>query len=131
MFLLTAVAASTEAEAAANILDDVASPTVIMMEVLMYWIASMLILFVMDWYAAKKIGGKKRAGYQVLKPYRSIALMIFTAFTFIIGILCLMRDFSCSRGTLSYFGLPYLIGLLYYMVKMFRRVRAETKGRRL
>ncbi len=115
----------------ATILEDIAGPDAIMIEVLIYWFASLLIILIMDWYAAKKIGGRKRMGYQVLRPHKSIAIMVFTVFTVVIGILCLMRGFSCTRRVLSYFGLPYLISLLYYMVKMFRRVRAETKGRRL
>ena len=131
MILNAAAVAASETEASSDILNQVASSDVIMIEVLMYWLVSLLILFIMDWYAAKKIGGKQRMGYRVLKPHRSIALMICTVFTAGIGILCLMRDFTCTRGTLTYFGLPYLVGLLYYMVKMFRRVRAETKGRRL
>lgn len=131
MILHAAAATVSEAEAASNVLNDIATPDVIMIEVLMYWIVSLLIIMVMEWYAAKKIGGRQRMGFKVLRPHRNLAILIFSAFTAVIGILCLMRDFSCSRGTLSYFGLPYLIALLYYMVKMFRRVRAETKGRRL
>lgn len=113
----------------ANILLDVAGPDVIMIEVLMYWFASLLILFVMDWYAVKKIGSRQRFGYQVLRPHKLIALLLFSGFTLLMGLLCLLQDFSCTRGTLSYFGLPYLISLLYYLVKMLRRVKAEV-GRR-
>ena len=115
---------------AANIVKDIASSDVIMWEVIIYFVASLLILFIIDWYASFKIGGKNRPGYIALKGHRGIAIMIMAAFTVIVGMLCLMRDFSCSRGTLTYFGLPYLIALVYYIVKMFRRVRAETKGRR-
>ena len=118
------------AAAVADITKDIASSDVVMWEVIWYFIGSLLILFVIDWYASYKIGGKSRPGYIALKGHRGIAIMIMAAFTVVIGLLCLMRDFSCTRGTLTYFGLPYLIALLYYMVKVFRRVRAETKGRR-
>lgn len=115
--------------AVADITKDIASSDVIMWEVILYFVGSLLILFIIDWYASFKIGGKSRPGYVALKGHRGIAIMIMAAFTAVVGMLCLMRDFSCSRGTLTYFGLPYLIALLYYMVKVFRRVRAETKGR--
>ena len=117
--------------AVADITKDIASSDVIMWEVILYFIGSLLILFIIDWYASYKIGGRRRPGYIALKGHRGISIMIMAAFTVVVGMLCLMRDFTCTRGTLSYFGLPYLIALLYYMVKVFRRVRAETKGRGL
>ncbi len=121
----------TETTAAvADITKDIASSDVIMWEVIIYFVVSLLILFIMDWYASYKIGGKSRPGYIALRGHRGIAVLIMAGFTAVVGMLCLMTDFTCTRGTLSYFGLPYLIALVYYMVKMFRRVRAETKGRR-
>lgn len=118
------------ATAAVDITKDIASSDVIMWEVIVYFIGGLLILFILDWYASYKIGGKSRPGYIALKGYRGISVMIMAAFTVVIGMLCLMRDFSCTRGTLTYFGLPYLLALIFYMIKVFRRVRAETKGRR-
>lgn len=118
------------AAAVADITQDLASSDVIMWEVIIYFVVSLLILFIIDWYASFKIGGKNRPGYIALKGHRGIAVLIMAAFTAVVGMLCLMRGFTCTRGTLSYFGLPYLVALLYYMVKVFRRVRAETKGRR-
>ena len=115
--------------AVADITQDIASSDVIMWEVILYFVGSLLILFIIDWYASYKIGGRSRPGYIALKGHRGIAIMIMAAFTVVVGMLCLMRGFTCTRGTLTYFGLPYLIALLYYMVKVFRRVRAETKGR--
>ena len=41
--------------------------------------------------------------------------------------LCLTQDFTCSRGTLTYFGLPYFLALMFYMFQMIGRVRAESK----
>ena len=117
------------AAAVADITQDLASSDVIMWEVIIYFVVSLLILFIIDWYASFKIGGKNRPGYIALKGHRGISVLIMAAFTAVVGMLCLMRDFTRTRGTLSYFGLPYLVALLYYMVKVFRRVRAETKGR--
>jgi len=122
----------TETQAAVvDITKDIAESDVIMWEVIVYFIAGLLILFILDWYAIYKIGGKQRPGYQMLRGHRGISVMIMAAFTVVIGMLCLTMDFTVTRGTLTYFGLPYLLALVYYMVKVFRRVRAETKGRKL
>ena len=118
-----------ETAATTNILKDIASPDVIMIEVLIYWIASFLIILLIDWYAAKKIGNKRRPGYQILKGPKMLAILIVSMFTAVIGVLCLVKGFSCTRGTLTYFGMPYLIGCLYFLVKVLRRVKAETQGR--
>ena len=114
----------------ANIANDIASSQVIMMEVLIYCVPSLLILFLMDFYAAKRIGDKKRMGYKILRIPKIISMFIIVGFTFVVGLICMYNsDFSVTRSTLTYFGLPYFIALFYYMIKMMRRVRAETKGR--
>ena len=49
-----------------------------------------------------------------------------------IGILCMYNeDFSVTRSTLTYFGVPYFVGLVYYLLKMLRRVRSVQKRRHL
>lgn len=120
-----------ETTAATNILEDVASSSVIMTEIIIYAIASILILMLMDFYAQKKIGNKMVLGYKILRIPKYVSLFIICGFTLIIGLLCMYADLSVTRGTLTYFGMPYFIALVYYLVKMLRRVRAETKGRRL
>jgi len=114
-----------------DILMEIASPDVIMVEVLIYCAASILILMLMSAYAKHKLGGERAPGYQALSGIRTISVMICCGFTFIIGAMCLAMDFECTRGTLTYFGLPYLLALVFYMFQMFGRVRAETKGRHL
>ena len=116
-------------ETTTNIINDIASSQVIMTEIIIYCIPSILILLLMDHYAAKKIGSKAAIGYRVLRLPKFISLAIICGFTFIIGLLCMYMDLSVSRGTLTYFGLPYFIALVYYLVKMLRRVQAETRGR--
>ena len=120
-----------ETTATANILKQIASPDVIMMEVLIYFVASFLIIILMDAYAARKIGGKHMLGYQVLRGPKLLAVLIMSVFTAVVGFLCLVKNFTVTRGTLTYFGMPYLVCLVYFLVKMLRRVQAETKGRRL
>ena len=114
---------------APDILNEITSPDVVMVEVLIYWIGSILFILFFDWYAARRIGGRNLIGYQVLKAPRMVSILIITVFTLTIGVLCLTRNFTVTRGILSYFGIPYLIAVLYFMIKVFRRVRAETEGR--
>jgi len=82
----------------------------------------------MDWYAAKKIGGRDKMGYKVLSMPRHISLYLIYGFTLVIALLCMYTDFTVTRGTLSYFGIPYFMGLTYYLMQMLRRVKSETKG---
>jgi small-conductance mechanosensitive channel len=104
-----------------------ANSSVIMMEIIIYFVVSFFLLILMDWYAGKKIGNKNRMGYKILRIPKVIALFIITIFTLVIGVLCLWKDLTVSRYTLTYFGLPYFLALVYYMVKMLRRVRSETR----
>jgi hypothetical protein len=104
-----------------------ANSTVIMIEVLIYFVVSFFLLILMDWYAAKKIGNRNRMGFKILRIPKVIALFIITGFTLVIGFLCIYADLTVSRYTLTYFGLPYFISLVYFLVKMLRRVKAETR----
>lgn len=120
-----------QAAAASEVLQDIANSQVIMTEVVIYGIASILILLLMDFYAAKKLG-KLTMEYKVLRMPKYVSLFIICGFTVVIGVLCMYKtDFSVTRQTLTYFGIPYFIGLVYYLVKMLRRVQSETKRRRL
>ena len=98
-----------------TILTEIASPDVIMMEVLIYCAASIAILMLMSTF------------YQSLTGIRTLAVLLICGFTFVVGMLCLTQDFTCSRGTLTYFGLPYFLALMFYMFQMIGRVRAESK----
>lgn len=108
-----------------------AGPSVILMELIIYLLASILLIVLIDWYAAKKIGNKRAWGYRILRTPKALSLLIVTFFTLVIGILCLYKDLTVSRYTLTYFGLPYYLSVLYFLIKVLRRVRAETKGRQL
>lgn len=121
-----------EASTAANAMQEVASSSVIMMEVIVYAVASILILLLMDFFAAKSIGDKTSMEYKILKIPRYIALFIICGFTVVIGVICMYNeDFSVTRSTLTYFGVPYFVGLVYYLLKMLRRVRSVQKRRHL
>ena len=121
-----------EAAAASKALEDVANNQVIMMELVLYAIISIVLILLMDLWAGKVIGNKQSMEYKVLRIPKYISLFIICGFTVIVGIMCLYnQDFSVTRSTLTYFGVPYFIGLFYYLIKMLRRVRAGPTGRKL
>ena len=97
-----------EASTAANAMQEVATSSVIM------------------------TGDKTSMEYKILRIPRYVALFIICGFTVAIGILCMYNeDFSVTRSTLTYFGVPYFVGLVYYLLKMLRRVRSVQKRRHL
>ena len=100
----------------------------ILMELGIYAAFSLVAILLMDRYAAKKLGGKDKMGYKVLNIPRHIALYIIYGFTLVVALLCMYTDFTVTRGTLSYFGIPYFMGLTYYLKQMLRRVKSETKA---
>ncbi len=114
-----------------SIINDIANSNVIMTETLMYALASFFILVLLDVYAAKGIGDRRRPAYKALRIYKSIAFFIVAVVTAAVAILCLGLDWSVTRGTLTYFGLPYFIAVIFYMVKVFRRVSSEKRRRKL
>ena len=121
-----------EASTAANAMQEVATSSVIMTEVIIYAVASIVILLLMDLYAAKSIGDKTSMEYKILRIPRYVALFIICGFTVAIGIVCMYNEaFSVTRSTRTYFGVPYFVGLVYYLLKMLRRVRSVQKRRHL
>ena len=114
-----------------SILDDIASSNVIMMETLIYAMASIVILLLLDAYAARAIGDRRRPAYKALRIHKQVSFFIVAVVTAVIAILCLFVGLEVTRSTLTYFGLPYFITVIYFMVKVFRRARSETRRRRL
>lgn len=110
------------------VLTEIVPTNAILIELFTYALFSLALILLMDWYAAKKIGGRDKMGYKVLSMPRHISLYLIYGFTLVIALLCMYTDFTVTRGTLSYFGIPYFMGLTYYLMQMLRRVKSETKG---
>ena len=108
------------------VLSETVPGNAVLAELFTYAFFSLVLIFLMDRYAAKKIGGRDKAGYKVLNMPRHISLYLIYGFTLAVTLLCMYTDFSVSRGTLSFFGIPYFIGLFYYLMKMLQRVKAES-----
>lgn len=114
-----------------SILDQVASSQVIMMETLIYAAVTIIILLLLDAYAMRSIGDRRRPAYKSLRIYKQISFFIVAVVTAAIAIACLFFHWEVTRGTLTYFGLPYYITVIFYMVKVFRRTRSEARRRKL
>lgn len=110
------------------VLTEIVPTNAILIELFTYALFSLALILMMDWYAAKKIGGRDKMGYKVLSMPRHISLYLIYGFTLVIALLCMYTDFTVTRGALSYFGIPYFMGLTYYLMQMLRRVKSETKG---
>lgn len=121
-----------ETAVAEKVIEDVANSQVILVELLLYAIVSLVLVLIMDALAAKIIGNKMSMEYKILRIPKYISLFIICGFTVVIGVFCLYsEDFSVTRGTLTYFGLPYFIAVFYFLIKMMRRVRSVQKRRKL
>jgi EamA domain-containing membrane protein RarD len=114
-----------------SILDQVATSQVIMMETIIYAMATVIILLLLDMYAVRSIGDRRRPAYKALRIHKQVAFFIVAVVTAAIGIACLFFGWTVTRGTLTYFGLPYFVTIVYYMVKVFRRTRSEVRRRKL
>ena len=101
---------------------------VIAIDIGIYWLISIILFWLMDIYACKKIGGKRELGYKVLRIPKFLALTTVSAYTIVLVILS-MKGFTVTNNTLTYLGIPYFIAWVFFLVNMLRRVRAETKGR--
>ena len=110
------------------LLNEIVPTGTILIELFTYALFSLGLILLMDWYASKKLGGRDKMGYKVLTIPRHVSLYIIYGFTLVIALLCMYTDFSVTRGTLSYFGIPYFMGLSYYLTQMLRRVKAEAKA---
>ena len=59
-----------------SILDQVASSQVILMETIIYAMASVIILLLLDMYAVRSIGDRRRPAYKALRIHKQVAFFI-------------------------------------------------------
>lgn len=101
----------------------------IMANVGMYWILSVALLWLLDLYACKKLGGKRMLGYKILRIPRFFSLMFVSGVSIVILVLSHYVGIEISYNALTFLGLPYFLTWIFFLVNVLRRVRAETKGR--
>lgn len=106
-------------------MEGTASASVIMVDVLIYFIVTIVVLGVLDLYAAKKLGGKERLGYKALRIPKFFCLMIASGISVVIGTLCWAKGLTVTAKAETFLGIPYLVIWFYYMTTVLRRIRAE------
>ena len=112
-----------------NYMQDIASSGEIIASLGMCFVASVAIFMVLDFYASKKLGGKRMLGYKVLRIPRFFSLVFASAYTIVMFLLGNYGIIKLSYSALTYVQLPYFVLWIYFMITVLRRVRAETKGR--
>ena len=102
------------------------SGEVVVIEILIYWLISAVVIIGVDFYARKKLG-KESLGYLSLRIPKFIVVTIISVLS--IAIILYTRWNDISVEAMSFLGVPYLGLWFYYMVINFRRIRAEGSGR--
>ncbi len=112
-----------------NPMDTLVSSSAIIFEVGTYWVFSMLFLTALDIFAMKRIpGGRRALGYRILRFLRFFSLVAVSLVTIIVFVLC-MNGLEVQSSTLTFFGVPYFIVWVFFLINVLQRVRAERKGR--
>lgn len=106
------------------------SSTFLMMEIGVYWVVTVLVITILDLYAVKKLGGMSTPGYQLLRGQKMILLMVASLLTITAFVLGYFKIIQISRSTLTYFGIPYFMIWVYFLVNVLRRVKAETQPKK-
>ena len=102
------------------------SGEVVVIEILIYWLISAVVIIGVDFYARNKLG-KESLGYLSLRVPKFIVATIISVLSMAIVLYTRWNDISVE--TMSFLGVPYLGLWFYYMVINFRRIRAEGSGR--
>lgn len=95
----------------------------------MYFIISIALFLIMDYYARKKIGGKQMLGYKILRIPKFFSMLVVSGYTIVIFVLCRFGVVQLTYSTMTYLGILYFVVWVFYLVNVLRRVRAETRGR--
>lgn len=107
---------------------DIATSQTIMFEMGTYWVFSILFISVLDYYAAKKLGGKRMLSYKILRMPRFFSLIFVSAYTIVFFVLS-MKNVVIPYSIFTFMGIPYFVVWIFFFVNVFRRIKAEKKGR--
>ena len=97
---------------------------VVLIDILLYFAISLAVFAILDLYAGKRLGGKQALGYQALRIPKFISLMTVGVVSVVIGVL-FFGGLTVKGSSVTFFGVPYFSMWLFYMVCVFRRIRAE------
>lgn len=102
---------------------------ILLIDVLIYWVITMVVIGILDLYAAKTLGGRKTMAYKVLKMSRFLAMTTASVLSIVFGFLCI-KGFEIQASTATFVGVPYFVIWVFFLINVLRRVRAEKHGRR-
>jgi len=111
-------------------MDQIIGGEVVLIDVAIYFAISLGWYGLLDLIARKRLGGSATPGYQALRFPKFISLAVVSAVSIVLGIL-FMGGLTVKASTSTYFGIPYFVMWVFYMVCVMRRLRAERYGRRL
>jgi len=100
---------------------------VIYMDVFFYWVMTMGVVLGADFFAKRRLG-KSSLGYKALKIPRYTSYLIASVATILL-VVGILADMSVNQQMLTFFGVPYFVAWVYYLVSVFRRIKAERVRR--
>ena len=107
---------------------EIATSNSIMFEMGTFWIFSILFISIIDYYAAKKLGGKRMLAYKILRMPRFFSLVFVSAYTIVFFVMC-MSEVSIKYTTLTFLGIPYFVAWMFFFINVVRRIKAEKRGK--
>ena len=111
-------------------MDQMIGGEVVLIDIVIYFAISLAWYGLLDLFARKKLGGSAAPGYQALRFPKFISLAAVSAVSIVLGVL-FMGGLRVKASTATYIGIPYFAMWVFYMVCVFRRLRAERSGRHL
>lgn len=100
----------------------------IMFEMGTYWIFSIIFISGLDYYAAKRLGGRRVLAYKILRMPRFFALVFVSLYTIVFFVLSKF-GVEIDYNLLTFFGIPYFASWIFFLVNVVRRIKAEEKGK--
>lgn len=107
---------------------EIASSDMIMLEMGTYWIFSIIFISALDYYAAKKLGGKRMLAYKILRMPRFFSLIFISAYTIVFFVMS-MAGVEIKYTIFTFLGIPYFAVWMFFLINVVRRIKAEKKGK--
>lgn len=96
-------------------------------DLLLYWAISLVVILVVDAYAKRKLGGKQHWGYRMLRIPKMLSLLFVSGYSILLMLVFMIAKPTVSYSVFTFFGIPYFVVWVFFLINVLRRVRAETK----
>lgn len=100
----------------------------IMFEMGTYWIFSIVFISVLNYFAARKLGGKRVLAYNILRMPRFFSLIFVSAYTIVFFVMSMMKV-EINATLFTFLGIPYFVVWVFFFINVVRRIKAEKKGK--